>query len=331
MSVNNATTFISRSRREVTLPLGGAIAIYAGVFAIQLCEILRLTQGHQLYPLDDVYIHAAVAKNLLLHHVYGISPFGFSFPSSSILWPFILTAAFAVVGVKAWVPLALNFLFSIVYLVFADHVLRSLADSISPRMRFVCLLLLVLGMPLVGLTFEGMEHVLHSFSILLLLYCYNRTQICPTARWRVLLPLSAVFAVGLRYESLFAVFMITLLLAWHREWLTALVVGMFAMVPVVAFGLFSLLHGSTFLPLPLLLKTSPLHPVISPDGGEECLFGLFTAEWYFRLLCCLGRISGLLYPPAGRSDPPITRPVCDFVRRFCIACTIGSVWMALPV
>jgi hypothetical protein len=257
MPIKNATIFLRSSRHGIIWPLVAAIGVYAAVFAIQLSEILRLTQGHQLYPLDDVYIHAAIAKNLLLHHVYGITQFGFSFPSSSILWPFVLVLAFAIVGVKAWVPLALNFLFSIVYLLFADHLLRILATSISPRMRFACLLLLVLGVPLIGLSFEGMEHVLHALSILLLLCCYLRTQVCRTAVSQVLLALSAAFAVSLRYESLFAVFLVTILLAWRRKWFGAAVVGTFAIIPVVAFGIFSHLHGSTFLPAPLLLKTSP--------------------------------------------------------------------------
>jgi hypothetical protein len=237
-------------------PLAIAVALYAGVFAVQLCQIFAYTQGRQLYPLDDVYIHAAVAKNLLLHHVYGVTQFHYSFPSSSILWPFILALAFSVVGVKAFVPLALNFIFAVLYLVVADRSLKALAESISSSSRFACLLLLVFGIPLVGLSFEGMEHVLHALSILLLLYCYNREQVCPSTSWRVLLALAAVFAVGMRYESLFAVLMVALLLFRRRKWAVGLLVGFSSLIPAVAFGLFARAHGSTFLPAPLLLKTS---------------------------------------------------------------------------
>jgi hypothetical protein len=237
-------------------PLVAAVAAYISVSAVQLYQIIRLTGGRQLYPLDDVYIHAAVAKNLLLHHVYGVSPLHSSFPSSSIVWPFILLAVFATVGIKAFVPLALNVVFALVFLALADHVLRALAETISPYARFLCLLLLVLGVPLVGLSFEGMEHVLHGLAILALLFAYNREQIYRNTRWRFLLTVAASFAVAVRYESLFAVLLICLLLAWRGEWAIGLMVAISSLVPVVAFGLFAHAHGSAFLPSSVLLKTS---------------------------------------------------------------------------
>ncbi len=283
-----------------TWPLWTSIGLYAGVFALQLFQISQLTHGRQLYPLDDVYIHAAVAKNLLLHHVYGVTSYRSSFPSSSILWPFILALGFALVGVKAWVPLALNFLFSILCLWFADHLLKVLASSISPRLRFACLLLLVLGVPLVGLSFEGMEHVLQVIAILLLLYCYDRWRAYRTRGAGALLALSAAFAVGVRYESLFIVLLITLLLAWRREWALAIVVGGCSLIPVFAFGAFSLLHGSTFLPSPLLLKTSSsmqtsaftaVRNLFSPyavlSGISACF--VCSAAWLFYFLRRRGR------------------------------------------
>src|ERR1700761_6673461 len=140
------------ARRSGNWPLATAIALYGLVFVLQLQMIVSYTGGRQLYPLDDVYIHAAVAKNLLLHHVYGISPGHFSFPSSSILWPFILVAAFALVGIKAYVPLALNALFALLYLALADRFMRVLSNTILPGTRFCSLVLLVLGVPLVGLS-----------------------------------------------------------------------------------------------------------------------------------------------------------------------------------
>lgn len=288
-------------------PLRTVLPLYAGICAVQLFAIFRLTGGRQLYPLDDVYIHAAVAKNLLLHHVYGVTGYKFSFPSSSILWPFIVALAFALVGIKAWVPLALNFLFSIVYLVVADHLLKILAPSISPRLRFACLLLIVLGMPLVGLSFEGMEHVLQSLAMLLLLYCYNRYQAYRSGLWRALLALAAAFAVGVRYESLFTVLLIGLLLVWRREWLMAVLVGACAMLPVVAFGIFALLHGSTFLPAPLLLKTS----ASSQTSALTAFRNLFsTYAWLSGIsVCFLLSAAFLVY--LTRRPTPQTRPLRD--------------------
>lgn len=243
-------------KMKKTWPPVVAVTVYAAIFALQLYQIFGYTHGHQLYPLDDVYIHAAVAKNILLHHVYGVSQFRYSFPSSSILWPFILVAAFAVVGVHAFVPLALNFIFAVVYLVVVDSFLKMVDKNIPPASRFACMMLLVFGMPLIGLSFEGMEHVLHTLSILMLLHCYRNEQLCPSSGWRTLLALAAAFAVGMRYESLFAVLVIAILLLCRGEWAVGLLVCLCSLVPVIAFGLFAHAHGSTFLPAPLLLKTS---------------------------------------------------------------------------
>ncbi len=37
------------------------------------------TQGEIIYPLDDTYIHMAVAKNFVEHHVWGITQYAFRF------------------------------------------------------------------------------------------------------------------------------------------------------------------------------------------------------------------------------------------------------------
>jgi hypothetical protein len=256
-------------------PIAAAVAIYGIVFAIQLGQINRYTGGHQLYPLDDVYIHAAVAKNLLLHHVYGVSRYQSSFPSSSILWPFILVIAFAVVGVKAYVPLALNVVFSMLCLWVADRLLTRLSSTIEPTGRFLCLALLVLGVPLLGLSFEGMEHVLHIFATLCLLDCYARMQLDPSLKPRIALALAAACATGVRYESLFVVLMLLLLLLWRRDWAAAALMALGSVAPVVAFGLFAHRHGGTFLPASLLVKTSSAQQ-LALMGGVIKLFSPYA-------------------------------------------------------
>ncbi|MCR4400347.1 MAG: hypothetical protein NUV35_05650, partial [Syntrophomonadaceae bacterium] len=64
--------------------------------------------GMLVYALDDAYIHMAVAKNLILHHVWGVTAGHFSSSTSSLLWPSLLAALFAIFGINDSIPLVLN-------------------------------------------------------------------------------------------------------------------------------------------------------------------------------------------------------------------------------
>src|SRR6478735_4099968 len=66
--------------------------------------------GELVYPLDDAYIHMAIAKNLQQHGVWGVTRYDFSSTSSSILYTLLLTFSFALFGIKAWLPLAINWI-----------------------------------------------------------------------------------------------------------------------------------------------------------------------------------------------------------------------------
>ena len=146
-----------------------AVDIYLLAVAVQLIVLLARTQGHQIYLLDDSYIHAAIARNLVQHHVYGVTPYATVFASSSVLWPYLVAAVFYVIGVHAWVPFALNVIAGILTLWAAERLFQTLTpwpDSATGRqMGFLALMLLIFGAPLLGMTFVGMEHVLHLASV----------------------------------------------------------------------------------------------------------------------------------------------------------------------
>lgn len=78
-----------------------------------LRKILDGTAGTQVFLLDDPYIHASMARNLLIHGTLSVSPSGFSSSSSSIVWPFLVAFCFAIFGIHLWVLLALNAAFAL--------------------------------------------------------------------------------------------------------------------------------------------------------------------------------------------------------------------------
>src|SRR5579884_733752 len=80
----------------------GVLCLWASLAQI-LTDSLQRNDGHFIYAFDDPYIHMAVAKNFLLHGVWGVTPYGFTSSTSSILWPILLVAAYEVTGVNDYV------------------------------------------------------------------------------------------------------------------------------------------------------------------------------------------------------------------------------------
>ncbi|MBB5062442.1 hypothetical protein [Granulicella mallensis] len=271
-------------------PLWFATAAYFVALGVLLAIILGRTHGHQLYPLDDTYIHAAVAKNLALHGVYGITRYHSSFPCSSILWPFLIAFTFLIVGVHVWVPFVLNIAISLFILWFSYRLLRRVGMYLTPALEALFLLLLVCSVPLVGMTFLGMEHLFHLLASLLLLGSYEAaTRPKPARGAAALLVLASFLVTGARYEGLFAVLLVCGLLAVKSRWKLAFAAGSSALLLVVAFGLYGLSQGSTFLPSPLLIKTAGASK-FSPLTWLHNLFGrhaLISGVTLVFLLCCV--------------------------------------------
>src|SRR6476620_5767347 len=89
-------------------PVAASLLVLASFYAFIAYQLLRSTEGHLVYALDDAYIHMAIAKNLALHGTWGVQPGTFSASSSSPLWTLLLTAAFRTAGVSDAAPLVLN-------------------------------------------------------------------------------------------------------------------------------------------------------------------------------------------------------------------------------
>ena len=89
-------------------PLLTALVILLAAIGATALVSARLDGGNFVYPLDDTYIHMAMARTFSQHGVWGISPDGFASTSSSPLWTLVLSLAFLVFGPAAAAPLVLN-------------------------------------------------------------------------------------------------------------------------------------------------------------------------------------------------------------------------------
>ncbi|GGH08537.1 hypothetical protein [Silvibacterium dinghuense] len=117
-----------------------AAILFLAAAAANLALILRATHGDQLFILDDAYIHAAIAKNLLLRHLYAPSPGPFATASSSILWPYLLALVFAVFGMHMWLLLAMNLLLGLAVLWLCHRIWRAWAPDGTAAYELLALL-----------------------------------------------------------------------------------------------------------------------------------------------------------------------------------------------
>lgn len=255
--------------RGWTLLLGLiAVGLYLGLSARTFFNIQGLNGGAFTYSLDDPYIHLALAESLAHGH-YGINPGEFSSPSSSVLWPFLLTpfTHFSWIG---FAPLWLNLLAGVgASLLFAAIVARypvPVADRTSfsdrrPRwwlnqeaiLRVLAVVALVFTGNLVGLTFTGMEHTL-------------QVLLAGVGAWAILacmreqdIPVWCLVAVALgpsvRYENLGISVAVALALLGQRRGARAALLLTASVVPPLLFSFYLHHLGLPLVPTSVLIKS----------------------------------------------------------------------------
>ena len=214
--------------------------------------------GKWIYPLDDAYIHMAAAKQLGLHGVWGISRLnGFSSCLSSLFYPPLMAGSFLLFGLNEFIPLALNLIASVAAVCYAGALLRRY--SRSTVFTFIVLALAVIYTPLFIVAATGMEHTWQILIDLLFadlaLRVLSQDEPASSARragqW---LPLASCLAVMVRFEGLFFVTIVGLLLLCRGRFWLAVGVGVGAALPLGIFGAYSVSKGWSFLPNSVLLK-----------------------------------------------------------------------------
>ena len=218
---------------------------------------LSHNDGHLVYALDDTYIHMSVAKNLVRHGVWGVTPFGFSSSTSSIVWAILLAGTYLAAGVNEVSPLILSLVFALL-VVFAAHLILRRYES-SRAATWITLLAVIFLTPLPVLVLQGMEHTLQT--LVTLLATYFAAQVLSgedaghTRQNSVLLLVLAPVVTSTRFEGMFLVAVLGALFVMRSRWKFALVLGAGGFLPVIAFGIFSHYYGGMVLPGSVLLRS----------------------------------------------------------------------------
>jgi len=233
------------------------ILIALGIFAVTTVILWNLCQdkngGQFVYTLDDPYIHMAIAKNVVRHGVWGVTPFQFSSSSSSPLWTLGLVLSYALFGVRDLTPFILNLIFAGLTLGLVYILLR---EQLPGWAVFLALAAVIFFPPLAPLVFSGMEHTAHLFFTLLTVALAAKilSQESPSPVLRDGLLISAFLTTAVRYEGLFLILILSILFACRKRWLFALLFAGAGVLPLVVYGVWSAAQGWYFLPNPVILK-----------------------------------------------------------------------------
>jgi hypothetical protein len=246
-------------------PLITAAGLLCLSVAICLIVSMRRNQGHIIYALDDAYIHMAIAKNFARDGVWGVTRYGFSSSSSSLLWTMLLSAVYAVFGANDTAPLALNVISAVSLCLLAHFLLRR--HEVRALAALAALAAIVFCTPLPTLVFSGQEHILHTLLTALFVWLSAITLSAerPALVNRFAVLLLAALVVMARYEGLFCVFVVGCLSILRKRWAFGSALAAAGLLPAAAYGAVSAAHGWYVLPNPVLLKG--VMPQFSSLGG----------------------------------------------------------------
>lgn len=240
------------------LSLITSIVILWIIAAILLVISIKKNQGHIVYAIDDAYIHMAIAKNLAQNGVWGVTNYAFSSSSSSLLYTLLISVIYFITGVNEVTPFILNMIFATLTIILVFIILRRY--TLNSFWSFIILLSVIFFTPLPALIFSGMEHTLQI--LLTIFFVYSSAIILskrkPAFLEYSILFISAFFITATRYEGLFLILVVSILLIIKKEWFYSSLLLIIGIMPLAIYGIISISKGWYFLPNSVLLKSNVL-------------------------------------------------------------------------
>jgi hypothetical protein len=222
-----------------------AAAVFVALTIALVVAVRQETGAAYTYPLDDTYIHTALARNLIESHTWGINPGEFANASTSPVWTVLIAIAGGIIGWSR-APLLLGVIAGIMVLLDTERFAR--AHGAGPTRTNATLAAVLFLTPLPFLAAMGLEHILH----LSLALAFVVEMIGERVRPRAYL-LAAVLPL-VRPESLFLVGAAVLV----RATISIREGGLVAACGLAPFALFcggSLAMGGLVLPNSVLMKS----------------------------------------------------------------------------
>lgn len=236
------------------------VAALSAISGFAFLELLAFAlAGTFEYPLDDVYIHLAMAEGIARGH-YGVNPGEVASASSSVLYPLLL-APFPGTTLQGLLPLLWN-----VAAVTLCGALwgRIVALAALPSRRLAMLLAILgpLGLNMGGVGFTGMENALHAaLSLVTLIGLWRFLEDGRVAPW---LAAAIILAPLVRLEGLALSLGAAGVIVLSGRWRAGLALGLAVLLPVAAFSLMLTRLGLDPLPGSVVAKMALAAPGATP-------------------------------------------------------------------
>ncbi len=253
-----------------TLALMSLVAALASFAALQYVAF-QIAGGVFQYPLDDPYIHMAIAEQMRAGG-YGVNAGEYAAAASSVLYPLLLIP-FAGEAAQRFMPLVWNAVGLGLAGYFWGRILW-LSGYGAGRIGLLLALAGPLALHMVGLAFTGMEHALHlaaSLAIVLgLIHLLDRGRITP------ILVAAILLAPILRFEGLALALLAAGVVVCRGRIMAGIGLAALAVVPVVAFSLYLTSLGLDPMPSSITAKlaTGPQDSTGSSSWIASKLSGL---------------------------------------------------------
>lgn len=213
----------------------------------------QLPAGHRfIYPIDDVYIHLALAKNFAEHGVWSINTTGFDSASSSILYTLLLSFFIKIFGNWEYYPLLINIVsgYLTVYVIY-----RYFRDFYGEKELIWALFLFLLFSLLYVMVLFGMEHTLHMFLISIAIYFIQKNILEKFRGKSFVVLLIIVFFVSIvRFESMFFTASLAFALFLRKNLMQGILILIAGFLPIIIFGMISQNEGGYFFPNSVMIK-----------------------------------------------------------------------------
>lgn len=255
---------------------------FLGIFTIFIGFYLWLGWSQLLgqsyvYSLDDVYIHLAISKNFAEYGSWSINPHQFDSASSSILYTLILSGLIKLFGTNIYYPMLVNIFFGYATVYLLYRFFKDFYGETELRLALVLFLPFTL---LYVMTILGMEHSIHMFLMVLIIYLLKLNLNNNFERSSYFKFLICLFFVALvRFESMFLTCIVSFLLLYKKQWSRATGVILVGSIPIIIFGLISIKNGGYFFPNSVLIKAK----IPSEHGFIGSLFNIFKNGILFNL------------------------------------------------